>query len=134
LRPPGAIQHQLGQIIAHGRPAGFKRELGIDGISQVRRGAARLHHPLGRYLDVLDQTLGAKGANNGSVYQFSIPRAEPIKDGNVDVPPPMGSANLINFQPTGGGKVAITGDLLLKVKEVNPVLKALRDRHWPRSA
>src|SRR5215469_1503895 len=29
----------------------------------------------------LDQTLGAKGANNGGVYQFSIPRAEPIKDG-----------------------------------------------------
>src|ERR1700747_2251381 len=41
----------------------------------------------------LDQTLGAKGANNGGIYQFSIPRAEPIKDGNMDVPPPMGSSN-----------------------------------------
>jgi hypothetical protein len=75
----------------------------------------------------LDQTLGAKGANNGGVYQFSIPRAEPIKDGNMDVPPPMGSANAINFQPTGGGKAAITGDFVLIAKEVNPVLKALRD-------
>src|SRR5215470_10778562 len=28
----------------------------------------------------LDQTLGAKGTNNGGVYQFSIPRAELIKD------------------------------------------------------
>jgi len=75
----------------------------------------------------LDQTLGAKGANNGGVYQFSIPRAEPITDGNMNVPPPMGSANAINFQPTGGGKAAITGDFVLIAKEVNPVLKALRD-------
>jgi hypothetical protein len=75
----------------------------------------------------LDQTLGAKGANNGGVYQFSIPRAEPIKDDGMDVPPPMGSANAINFQPTGGGKAAITGDFVLIAKEVNPVLRALRD-------
>jgi hypothetical protein len=75
----------------------------------------------------VDQALGAKGANNGGVYQFGIPRAEPIKDGGMDVPPPMGSANAINFQPTGGGKAAITGDFVLIAKEVNPVLKALRD-------
>src|SRR5947207_11151598 len=75
----------------------------------------------------IDQTLGAKGTNNGGVYQFSIPRAESIKDGGMDVPPPMGSANAINFQPTGGGKAAITGDFVLIAKEVNPVLKALRD-------
>ena len=76
----------------------------------------------------VDQALGAKGTNNGGVYQFSIPRAEPIKDNGMDVPPPMGSANAINFQPTGGGKAAITGDFVLIAKEVNPVLKALRDR------
>ena len=75
----------------------------------------------------LDQTLGAKGTNSGGVYQFSIPRAEPIKDGNMDVPPPMGSANAINFQPTGGGKAAITGDFVLIAKEGNPVLRALRE-------
>jgi hypothetical protein len=75
----------------------------------------------------IDRTLGAKGANNGGVYQFSIPRAEPITDGGMAVPPPMGSANAINFQPTGGGKAAITGDFVLIAKEVNPVLKALRE-------
>jgi hypothetical protein len=75
----------------------------------------------------LDRTLGAKGANNAGVYQFSIARAEPIKDGGMDVPPAMGSANAINFQPTGGGKAAITGDFVLIGKEVNPVLRALRD-------
>src|SRR5438477_3415387 len=31
----------------------------------------------------IDQALGAKGTNNGGVYQFSIPRAEPIKDGGM---------------------------------------------------
>ncbi len=75
----------------------------------------------------IDQTLGAKGTNNNGVYQFGIPRAEPIKDGGMDVPPALGSANAINFQPTGGGKAAITGDFVLIAKEVSPVLKTLRD-------
>jgi hypothetical protein len=75
----------------------------------------------------INHTLGAKGTNNGGVYQFSIPRAEPIRDSGMDVPPAMGSANAINFQPTGGGKAAITGDFVLLANEVNPVLRALRD-------
>jgi hypothetical protein len=37
----------------------------------------------------------------------------------------MGTAIAINFQPTGGGKAAITGDFVLVAKEVNPVLKEL---------
>jgi hypothetical protein len=72
-------------------------------------------------------SLGAKGSNNGGVYQFGIPRAEPIKDGGMGVPPAMGSAVAINFQPTGDGKAAITGDFVLIAKEVNPVAKALRE-------
>src|SRR5437667_12777585 len=54
----------------------------------------------------IDAALGVKGTNNGGVYQFDIPRAEPIKDAGMQVPPAMGSANAINFQPTGGGKAA----------------------------
>jgi hypothetical protein len=38
----------------------------------------------------------------------------------------MGSANAINFQPTGGGKAAITGDFVITGDEVNPMIKALR--------
>src|SRR6266446_216707 len=75
----------------------------------------------------LDRALGAKGANNGGVYQFSIARAETIKDAGMAVPPALGSANAINFQPTGGGKAAITGDFVLTAKEVAPVMKALRE-------
>src|SRR5215813_13506829 len=62
-----------------------------------------------------------------AAFISSASRAEPIKDNAMDVPPPMGSANAINFQPTGGGKAAITGDFVLIAKEVNPVLRALRE-------
>jgi hypothetical protein len=89
--------------------------------------AAAAPPPIDLDTAAIDRTLGANGKNNGGVYQFSIPRAEPIKDNGIDVPPPMGSANAINFQPTGGGKAAITGDFVLIAGEVNPVLKALRD-------
>jgi hypothetical protein len=75
----------------------------------------------------LDQILGAKGANNGGILQYGIPRAEPVKDMGMTVPPAMGSAQAINFEPLGGGKAAITGDFVLTAKEVAPVMKALRD-------
>jgi Domain of Unknown Function (DUF1259) len=55
----------------------------------------------------IDQALGAKGATNGGVYQFNIPRAEAITDDGNAVPVSMGSAIAINFQPTGGGKAAV---------------------------
>jgi Domain of Unknown Function (DUF1259) len=75
----------------------------------------------------LESILGYKGTAAGSVYQFSIPRAEQIMDSGMEVPPPMGTAIAINFQPTGGGNAAITGDFVLLGSEVNPVLRALRD-------
>src|SRR5437773_1743103 len=75
----------------------------------------------------IEQTLGAKGTANGGVYQFNIGRAEAITDGGMPIPIAMGSGIVINFQPTGGGKAAITGDFVLVAEEVNPVLKTLRD-------
>ena len=50
-----------------------------------------------------------------------------MSESKVVIPPPMGVAQAINFQPTGGGKAAITGDFVLIASEVNPVIKALRD-------
>jgi len=75
----------------------------------------------------LDAALGFKGTVNGEVYQFSIPRAEAISEGGMSIPPSMGTAIGINFQATSAGKVATTGDFVLLGKEVNPVVKALRD-------
>jgi len=76
----------------------------------------------------LDQIIGAKGQPNGGVYQFGVPRRDPISENGMQITPagPMGVATAINFQPTGGGKAAITGDFVLTGDEVNPVIKALR--------
>jgi hypothetical protein len=75
----------------------------------------------------VEQALGHTGKVNGGILQFSVPRAEPITDSGITIPPSMGVATAINFQPTGGGKAAITGDFVLLGSEVNPVIKALRD-------
>jgi biotin operon repressor len=79
-------------------------------------------------LDVaaIESALGTKGTNNGGVYQFSIPRAEQISAHGMAVPAALGTSTAINFQPTGGGKAAITGDFVMIGKEVNAVIKALR--------
>ena len=74
----------------------------------------------------VDAALGAKGSNNNGIYQFGVPRTDPIMDQGMAIPPSMGVAISINFQPLGGGKAAITGDFVLAPKEVNPVLQALR--------
>src|SRR6478752_3078967 len=75
----------------------------------------------------LDSAIGAKGKVNSGVYQFSVPRKEAITDSGTPVPPAMGVATVINFQPTGGGKAAITGDFVITANEVNPLIRALRE-------
>jgi len=100
----------------------------------------------------IDQILGHAGKNNGGIYQVGVPRAEHITEGSMAIPNSMGVATALNFQPTGGGKAAITGDFVLLAKEVNPVIKALGEsgiaitalhaglwpasmrHHWPRNA
>jgi len=73
------------------------------------------------------KALGVSGKLNGVVYQVSVPRSEKITEMGHEVPPAMGVATAINFQPTGSGKAAITGDFVLRGSEVNPVIRALRD-------
>ena len=76
----------------------------------------------------LEQIIGANGQANGGVYQFGVPRRDPVTMDGMPIAPagPMGLATGIGFQPTGGGKAAITGDFVLTADEVNPVIKALR--------
>jgi len=82
----------------------------------------------------IDQIMGQSGKVNGTVYQYSIARGDEITDSAMTsggtgavIPPAMGVAQAINFQSTGGGKAAITGDFVLIAGEVNPVIKALRE-------
>jgi biotin operon repressor len=76
---------------------------------------------------IIDRVLGHPGKASGGVYAVNIPRAQPVREGGMEVPAAMGSAIGINFQSTGGGKVATTGDFVLVAQEVNPVVKALRE-------
>jgi hypothetical protein len=83
--------------------------------------------PIGLDTDKLDAAIGAKGKVNGGVYQFSVPREEPITEDGTPIPPAMGTAIGINFQPTGGAKAAITGDFVVTAAELNPMILALRE-------
>ena len=71
--------------------------------------------------------LGVRGRTNGGVYQVSIPRREKILEDKKEIPAAMGLATAINFQPTGGGKAAVTGDFVLIAREVNQVIWALSE-------
>jgi len=77
----------------------------------------------------LDQMIGIKGQANGGVYQFAVPRRDPVNEAGMQIAPagPMGVATAINFQPTSGGKAAITGDFVMTANEVSEVTKALRE-------
>jgi len=74
----------------------------------------------------VEQIIGHSGKVNGGILQIGVPRAETITDAGIAIPPSMGVATALNFQPTDGGKAAITGDFVLLGGEVNPVIKALR--------
>jgi Domain of Unknown Function (DUF1259) len=76
----------------------------------------------------IEQIIGAKGQANGGVLQFNVPRRDAVAMDGMKMAPvgPLGVAEAINFQPTGNGKAAITGDFVLTDTEVNPVLKTLR--------
>ena len=95
-----------------------------DGASAGRPGAGAA--ALGIDTAAIARTLGRAGTVNGGVYSVSVPRAETIRDGGMEVPASMGLATAINFQPTGGAKAAITGDFVMVAAEVNPVIRALR--------
>ena len=74
----------------------------------------------------IDRIMGYFGQDSGGIYQFGVPRAQPVTDRGMALPGPMGAAIAINFQPTGFDTAAITGDFVLLASEVNPVIKALQ--------
>lgn len=118
-------------ISAHGDPvklaAALRRALEVSRTPMTPPSAGAGAPPrLDLNADALDQLMGAKSKVNGGVLQYSIPRAERLTDGDMEIPVAMGTANAINFQPTGGGKAAITGDLVLIAREVPDVLRTLR--------
>ncbi len=82
--------------------------------------------PLDLPIADLDRIIGHPGKANGGVDQFSVARAERITEHGMEIPPSMGTATAINFQPLGEGRAGITGDFVMIASEVNPVIRALQ--------
>jgi hypothetical protein len=82
--------------------------------------------PLDLPIADIDRIMKATGKANGGVDQFSFPRAEKIVMHGMDIPPAMGVATAINFQPTGSSRAVTTGDFVMTSNEVNAVIRALR--------
>ena len=118
-------------IASHGDPAQMAKAI-HDALALTKTPAPDAGTPpppaadLGFDQKQVEQALGHSGKVNGGVLQIAVPRSETIHDSGMVVPPSMGVATALNFQPTGNGKAAITGDFVLLGTEVNPVIKALR--------
>ncbi|MEV5667022.1 DUF1259 domain-containing protein [Streptomyces flaveolus] len=74
----------------------------------------------------IDAALGIEGFADGSIYRCTYVRRETITDGHVILPPGLGSTSAVGFQPLGGGRAVLSGDLALVAHEVQPALMALR--------
>jgi hypothetical protein len=143
LQQGGVEQTALHNHVLHESPRVMYMHIGAHGdavkIAQAIRGAlGQSRTPLGppstpapsAAIDLdtmaIARALGIAGKVNGGVYQVSVPRRETIRDGKDVIPPAMGVATAINFQPTGSGRAAITGDFVMRASEVNDVIRALQ--------
>ena len=74
----------------------------------------------------IDAALGASGAGDCGIYRFVFRRNETVTSHNRALAADMGITSVIGFQPTGGGKAAISGDFAMTAGEVQDVIKELR--------
>jgi hypothetical protein len=140
LQAAGVEQTALHNHVLHESPRTMYLHIGGHGdpvtlATAVRTALATTATPVGAATsipdapdlptDALDAAIGVRGRANGGVYQFSIPRRETIREHGMVVPASMGMATVLNFQPTGDGRAAITGDFVLVGTEVNPVIREL---------
>jgi len=75
----------------------------------------------------IERALGRPGSWGGGVFKVAAPRDGTIHSSGIEVPPSMGTAIALGFQPVGKGRAATTGDFVLTASEVNPVLRTLRE-------
>ncbi|MBI4461322.1 MAG: DUF1259 domain-containing protein [Acidobacteria bacterium] len=120
-QPRVLFLHFWGQGKAEALAATLRAAVDLTG---TPRGAAR---PAPGALDqsAIEEVLGQAGRLNAGVLQFSIPRPFPIHMHGIELPPAMGMATALNFQPTPDG-VATTGDFVVREEELAGVLRALR--------
>ncbi|MDF3301682.1 DUF1259 domain-containing protein [Streptomyces tropicalis] len=116
-------------VHAHGHdPAAVARGLraALDRTGTPPAGPAAPSPPVDLDTTAIDAAMGVKGAPDGVIYKSTFVRRETVTDGHLVLPPGLGSTTSVNFQPLGGGRAAVSGDLVMIAGEVQPVLTALR--------
>lgn len=118
-------------VHAHGDPVAIattvREALALTGTPAPVTGAAPAAQAFSLDTAAIAAALGRAGRLNGGVLQVNVPRGETIRSGGLEIPPTMGLSTAINFQPTGNGRAAITGDFVLLGTEVNQVIRALSE-------
>ncbi|MGG2460997.1 DUF1259 domain-containing protein [Streptomyces sp. RGM 3693] len=76
--------------------------------------------------DGIDRAMGTKGSADDGIYKCIFVRREQITDGDMVLPPGLGSTSAFNFQPLGDGRAALSADCCMVADEVQRVLRLLR--------
>ncbi|HKR56958.1 MAG TPA: DUF1259 domain-containing protein [Gemmatimonadales bacterium] len=125
--PRVLYMHIMGRGVPTKLAAAVHAALALTGTPLAIPSAPTTAPSLGLDTTAIARALGFSGKVAGGVYQVGVPRLDTIQADGMVVPPAMGVATAINFQSTGPGKAAATGDFVLTASEVNPVIRALRD-------
>ncbi|MFH9350047.1 DUF1259 domain-containing protein [Kitasatospora sp. NPDC017646] len=116
-------------VCAHGHDAvalarGLRTALDRTGMPEPR--PPRPPRPLDLDTDGIDAALGAAGNSGEDVHTCIFVRRETVIDEGHVLPPGLGATSAFNFQPLGGGRAALSGDLAMVAAEVQEVLAELR--------
>jgi hypothetical protein len=76
----------------------------------------------------IEKVLGKPGQAKGKVLAFSFARPRKITMHKTELPPAMGMATAVNFQPSSRG-VGATGDFVVDEAQVQAVVRALREHN-----
>jgi len=76
--------------------------------------------------DQVEEILGREGTVSRKVLQFTYPRRDPVRLGNTEIPPAMGTCACLAIQSAGSSEIATAGEMVVIQEELGPVLQALR--------
>ncbi|GAA0393422.1 DUF1259 domain-containing protein [Streptomyces luteireticuli] len=103
---------------------GLRAVLDVTGTPHVKGTPHKVTLELDK--SAIDRALGAAGRAQGKVYKVTYARRETVADHDRVLPRMTGSTSALIFQPLGGGKALLNGDIAVTAHEVSAVTKALR--------
>ncbi|MEV7184332.1 DUF1259 domain-containing protein [Kitasatospora sp. NPDC093102] len=116
-------------VCAHGHDAaalahGLRTALDSTGTPPPHR--PRPSRPLELDIAGINAALGVTGTSSEDVHACVFVRRETIIEEGHILPPGLGATSAFNFQPLGGGRAALSGDLAMVAAEVQEAHAALR--------